>query len=164
MDSSSVELHNKLCRVDSDLASPPANLEAFWDGWWPLSELLEIRALSRAAVCSGVTGLAVAPGFSVNVGAVNVLLSHVIPPSFPSSLLQSCLPFSGLNSHRFVRSQTQQLWLSSAPNTDWARHRGQCEPTMFSAFKEVTVQWGRRANTQLYPVCWEAHQGQGSSS
>lgn len=141
------ELHKKLCSPDTDLASPLANLEAFWGGWWPLSELLEIRAISRAAICSVATGLMVAPGFSVNFGAMDVLLSHIVP-LFLSPLFQACLPFSLVSPHPSVHSQIQQLWIASVPSTDWTRCSWQCEQIMFPALKELPVQWVRRTNKQ----------------
>ena len=85
---SSIILHNKL----TDLALPVATLEAFWGRWWPLSELLEIRAFFRVPVCSTVTGLVVVPGFSVRFTVMEELISHVIPPYPPPSSLPSVLP------------------------------------------------------------------------
>lgn len=101
-----MDFHNKLCSTDTDLASPIANLETFGGGWWPLFELLEIRAISRAAICS-VIDLAVAPDFLLILEARDMLFSHLIPSSLlppslplPSPLLPSSqyyLSFSSLN-------------------------------------------------------------------
>lgn len=80
IDYSSRELQDKLYIAETDLASAIAGLEAFWGGWWPLSQLLEIRAISRAAICTVVTGLVVvAPGFSE--GWMCIFPCY---PSFPS--------------------------------------------------------------------------------
>ena len=145
-------LHSKLCSRDTDLASPVATLEAFWGGWWPLSELLEIRAFCRAPIGSVVTGLVVAPGFSVKFTAMDVLFSYVIPPyPPPHPTLQSCLPFSIANPHPSVHSCTQQLWISSVPNTGPdAINSG--EQSRVPALKELTVRQGRRTSKQLSPV------------
>lgn len=98
-------LYSKLCSGDADLASPVATLEVSWVGWWPLFELLEIRAFCRAPIGSVVTGLVVAPGFSVKFTTMDVLFSHVIPPyPPPPPTHQSCLPFSIANPHLSIHA------------------------------------------------------------
>ena len=161
MECSIVILHNKL----TNLALPVAILEAFWGRWWPLSELLEIRASLRAPVCGTVTGLVVGPGFSVRFTVMEELISHVIPPFIPPpSSLPSVLP-------SVFHPQTSSVCPLMNPTVDllcanhWARYSKQWWAKQVSSSQEAYSPAGEKAKwTVISSVIREIHPGQGSLS
>lgn len=144
-DYSSMAPQNKLGSVDADLASPRANLEGSVVRWVATSfraagnESHQQSAVLLLAWWLHLDFLLILEQWIYYYLMLSLLPS---PPCLSPFLLQSCLPFSILNPPPSVHSQTQQLWLSSVPNIDWARHRAQGEQSMSSAFKALTVRVG----------------------
>lgn len=96
----------------------------------PVAQLLEIRA-----ICTVVTGLAVAPGFSVNFRRMDVYFP-LLPllcqsPAFHSPPSAIC---------PFMNSATVGLLFAR----HWAGHRIQAEQIAFPSLRELTAQSGRR--------------------
>lgn len=151
MEYSSIRLHNKLCSTDTDQASPLANLEAFGGGSWPLPELLEIRTISRAAICSVVTGLVVTPRFSVNFGAMDVLLSTLALlsslPSFSSVFRSPLLVLIHLLIHKSINCGSPLCQTLIGPDSVDSVNKSRFLPS----WSLQSSGWEEQISSQLYP-------------